>query len=303
MKKNVIVSLADANYYPLILELVDSIKRFKESENIAICILDAGLKNNQLETLSKKVDEIKYAQWDINIPNYKIKGKEWLKAMTARVYLPNYFPNYENFIWIDSDAWINDWKSVELLINASEKNKIGLTQSIAPGYRDIGKVKWLMGGISYVKTQNYKHAKKSGFSEEICRKVAFAPNINSGVFSLNKNSSIWKTWQELLEISLKQGRVFASEQIALNVAVYHNEVPTEFLPTRCNWIVNHLLPKYNETLKKFVEPNLPNHEIGIIHLAGGIWTNNVDMRLDKDVKINIKTLNNKTVLKSLRFVN
>ena len=43
MKKNVIVSLADANYFPLLEELINSIRRFKESESIAICILDAGL--------------------------------------------------------------------------------------------------------------------------------------------------------------------------------------------------------------------------------------------------------------------
>ena len=61
MKKNVIVSLADANYYPLLNELVDSIKRFKESENTAICILDAGLTEDQKQKLSNKVDEIKSA--------------------------------------------------------------------------------------------------------------------------------------------------------------------------------------------------------------------------------------------------
>ena len=38
MKKNVIVSLADSNYYPLLNELVDSIKSFDESKNVAICI-------------------------------------------------------------------------------------------------------------------------------------------------------------------------------------------------------------------------------------------------------------------------
>ena len=65
MKKNVIVSLADANYYPLLNELVDSIKRFKESENTAICILDAGLTEDQKQKLSNKVDEIKSAEWDI----------------------------------------------------------------------------------------------------------------------------------------------------------------------------------------------------------------------------------------------
>ena len=36
MKENVIISLADANYFELLNELVDSIKRFKESKNIAI---------------------------------------------------------------------------------------------------------------------------------------------------------------------------------------------------------------------------------------------------------------------------
>ena len=80
MKKNVIVSLADANYFPLLDELVDSIKRFKESENVAICILDAGLTREQKEKLSKKVEEVKSAEWDIKVPEFKVKGREWLKS-------------------------------------------------------------------------------------------------------------------------------------------------------------------------------------------------------------------------------
>ena len=72
MKKNVIVSLADSNYFPLLEELIASIKRFKGSDNVAICILDAGLTNEQKEKLNKTVDEIKSAEWDIEVPNYKI---------------------------------------------------------------------------------------------------------------------------------------------------------------------------------------------------------------------------------------
>ena len=52
MKKNVIVSLADSNYFPLLDELINSIKRFKESSDIAICILDARLTIKQKEILS-----------------------------------------------------------------------------------------------------------------------------------------------------------------------------------------------------------------------------------------------------------
>ena len=54
MKKNVIVSLADANYFPLLEELIDSIKRFKNSESVAICILDAGLTEQQKKNYQTK---------------------------------------------------------------------------------------------------------------------------------------------------------------------------------------------------------------------------------------------------------
>ena len=73
MKENVIISLADANYFELLNELVDSIKRFKESKNTAICIMDAGLTDEQKSILSTKVDEIKPADWDIEVPNLKLR--------------------------------------------------------------------------------------------------------------------------------------------------------------------------------------------------------------------------------------
>ena len=38
-----------------------------------------------------------------------------------------------------------------------------------------------------------------------------------------------------------------------------------------------------------------------MHLAAGIWQGNKDMRLNKDIKINISTLDGKEIKKSLRF--
>ena len=85
------------------------------------------------------------------------------------------------------------------------------------------------------------------------------------------------------------------------MSVYIDEVETEFLPLNCNWIASNLLPKYDEQNQTFVEPYLPNYKIGIMHLAAGIWNDNRDMRLDKEVKINIKTIQNSHKIKSLRF--
>ena len=38
-----------------------------------------------------------------------------------------------------------------------------------------------------------------------------------------------------------------------------------------------------------------------MHLAAGIWKDNKDMRLNKSIKIEIKTLENGLLNKSLRF--
>ena len=177
MKKNVIVSLADANYFPLLDELVDSIKRFKESESVAICILDAGLKQDQKDILSKKVDEIKNAEWDIEVPDHKVKGKEWLKSQVSRAFLPKYFPNYDKYLWIDCDAWVNDWNCIELYFKACDNGKLGITQTIGPGYKITSKVNWLFGKLALIKSQNFKHAVKSKINYADARKLAFAPTL------------------------------------------------------------------------------------------------------------------------------
>ena len=303
MKKNVIVSLADANYFDLLLELVESVKSFKESSEVAICILDAGLTKEQLEILSKKVDEIKKAEWDIDVPAYKVMGKEWLKSQVSRAFLPNYFPNYNKYLWIDCDAWVQDWSSIDLYFKACENGKLGITQTMGPGYKIMSKVKWIFGKIALIKSQNFKHAIKSKIGLNEARKIAFAPHINIGVFSLEKDSLCWSNWQKNLTKTLSSGQVFGSEGLAINMSVYIDEIDTEFLPLNCNWIASNLLPKFSESTNAFVEPYLPNHKIGIMHLAAGLWKDGKDMRVDKDIKIEIKTLEDKTILKSLRYLN
>ena len=301
MKKNVIVSLADSNYFQLLDELINSIKRFKESSNVAICILDAGLTNEQKEILSTKVDEIKTAEWDIEVPDSKIKGREWLKSQVSRAFLPKYFPSYEKYLWIDCDAWVNDWNTIEIYFKACDDGKLGITQTIGPGYKITSKVNWVFGKLAIIKSQNFKHAIKSNISYEKARKLAFAPHINIGVFSLEKNSISWKSWQKNLEQTLKGGDIFGSEQLAMNMSVYIDDIETEFLPLNCNWITSNLLPKFDEENSTFVEPYLPNYKIGIMHLAAGIWKDKKDMRLNKEITIDIRTLKGKTLSKSLRF--
>ena len=301
MSQNAIVTLADSNYFEMLEELIDSINRFPQSKNVSICVLDAGLTTHQFKIIEKKVYKIKKANWDIEVPKYKTIGKEWLKSQVSRAFLPSYFPEFKKYLWIDCDAWVNSWNCIDLYFTACDNGKLGITQTMGPGYRIMANVKWLFGKLALIKSQNYKHAKSSGINETDSRIIAFAPHLNIGVFSLEKNSICWEVWQKNLKKTLSKGKIFGSEGLAINLSVYVDNVSTEFLPLNCNWIASNLLPKYDSEKKIFVEPNLPNYQIGIMHLAAGIWVDKTDMRVDKNLTIDIETLKADILKKSLRY--
>jgi len=91
MKSNAIVTLADSNYFELLIELISSIKNFNQSKNISICVLDAGLKDDQIQILKEKVDEVKKAKRDIEVSKLKAIGKEWLKSQVSRAFCLSIF--------------------------------------------------------------------------------------------------------------------------------------------------------------------------------------------------------------------
>ena len=299
MKENTIISLADANYFELLNELVDSIKSFDQSKEIAICIMDAGLQKDQVEILEKKVDQIKKAEWDIEVPSFKVKGKEWLKSQVSRAFLPRYFPGYKKYLWIDADAWVNSWYAIELFLKGCDNKKLAIATSADRSYGRVLRAEWFLGSFAKIKSQNYKHAKSSGFSEKIAREVALKPHLNIGAFSLEIDAPHWDVWQKNLKKALSSGKIWGSEQIAMNITIYSDNLDVEILPAYCNWTLIEVI-KFDKKNNTFVEPYLPNHEIGIIHFAG---KNNDQIRNNKNFISKIKTLDGDIIEKSLRFRN
>ena len=96
MKSKAIISLADENYYNLLLELINSIQNFPESKNIKICVLDAGMTTDQVKNLENKVYSIKKAEWDIDVPFYK-KKRNGSRVKFRELFYQNIFQNLTNF--------------------------------------------------------------------------------------------------------------------------------------------------------------------------------------------------------------
>ena len=100
MKENTIISLADANYFELLNELVDSINRFAQSEKLDICIMDAGLTDDQIKILDLKVKEKEAALVDCPYFEEQLKKMrgQMITLMESRRYYRNKGLAYEYYI-------------------------------------------------------------------------------------------------------------------------------------------------------------------------------------------------------------
>lgn len=292
--KTTFVSSADSNYFPLLLEWVHSIRRFDQSKGMDICILNAGLKPEECERLKQQGCIVKDAEWPCDLPAYKIRGREYLKSCICRPFIPEYFPDYDTYFWMDADTWVQKWDAVETFIKGAQKGSITLTAQSDRAYPRQIRIKWL-GRIPLKLRGFYVSNAKKSFGFNISKKLYAEHVLLAGAFALRKDAPHWKRWQELLLQALKNGKIFTAEQLSLGVLCYLENYPREILPGYMHWLCE-FKPHWNSQKKLFIEPSLPHEEIGILHISG--WD---EMRLNRNVKTEFKTLDGGIETMSYRY--
>ncbi len=296
MKKDkIIVSSSDSKYYELVKELFLSLRTHKLLDEYEFGILDTGMDENQVSYFKDNNVKIEKAVWNVDVPKYKILGRDHLKTQVARAFIPEYFPNYKIYIWLDADLWINDYDSFKLYEKGAMQNCIAIAPQSDRAYFKNANVEWFMNFPIKVKTINFKNIGKS-ISKKLARKYAFYSTLNAGAFAINSNIDLWNCFQKNIKLAAKRGRIFGTDQVALALTIYEDKTPTQFLPSYCNWMCDFHLPLYDEIAKKFVEPFLPYNPLAIVHLAGMD-----EIRSNKNIKIYINTRSGKKIKKSLRF--
>ena len=294
-KKKIIISSSDDNYFFLIKELHLSLKNNGILDEYDFAILDTGLDQKQKNYFKDHNVIIRTAEWNVEVPKYKILGRENLKTQVARAFLPDYFDNYKLYIWLDADMWLNDIESFYFYEKGALNDKLTIVPQSDRAYVKNANVEWLFGFPKKVKTINYKNISKS-ISRSLGRKYAFHSTLNAGAFAINDNINIWKCFQKNIRLAAKKGRIFGTDQVALALSVYEDGLPAEFLPAYCNWMCEFNMPKFDNNKSQFVEPYIPNHPIALVHLAG---LDNI--RQDKNILSNIETLDGLQIKKSLRY--
>jgi hypothetical protein len=254
-----IASGSDSSYFPLLRDAVLSI--LAQRRNAAIGILDFGLSPDQQIWLADRVTHLVRPGWDVEFPDRE-PTPEILKAQLSRPFLRRHFPGYETYLWIDADAWLQDWRVVELYLAAAGRDKIAITPEIDRAYKRHYKRPKAFGW-----TLNWK-CYRQAFGWRVADRLGRNPILNCGVFALHHDAPHWDAWARVIAQVAQRTRFFYIEQTALNFVIFAEQLPANLLPAYCNWMPGDAAPAFDANRCLFVEPYAPHEVIGIMHLAG-----------------------------------
>lgn len=255
----IIVSAADSGYFPLLRDAVASVRALNPS--VAIGILDLGLAAEQRQWLGEQAALPVEPGWDVDFPG-RDRAPRHFQAQVARPFLPRHFPGYETYFWLDADAWLQDWRIVELYRAAAGCDRLAIVPEIDRAYKRHYKRPKLFG--TTLAWKNYREA----FGWRAADRLGRNPMANCGVFALHRDAPHWAVWQRLIAQVLQRTRFFFAEQIALNYAIFAEHLPANFLPAYCNWMVGDATPAFDPARRALVEPYAPHEILGVVHLAG-----------------------------------
>jgi len=254
--KTIIISAANEGYKDLLFDLLDSLTQWQEPLSSAIGILDVGLSSDTRLAISNRVTHIVNPAWDLAIDDELIKTKPHLRSLLARPFLREYFPGYDAYLWIDSDAWVQEKYAIKMLFDATKHDAMGLIPSLDRSY------KYHPTHITWRKNNLLSY-----YGKEALELYEYHNYYNAGVFSLPADCPHWKIWENNFRNGLKKNPSIVSDQAALNYSIWKEKLKIYPLPALCNWLCHYAIPRFNLNTNKYHEPYLPNSSIGIIHMA------------------------------------
>ena len=257
-QRAIAITGGDAGYFGLMKDCIESLRAAPEGRALALGVLDCGLTDEQRAWCRGRGAELVVPQWDFDFPG-RSGLADGYKALTARPFLPRYFPGHDLYLWIDGDCWVQQGDAVALFLAAAATGRLAVAPEI---HRTMRHYHHAWGEFSAVCGRAYEACFDKATAERLIR----YPMINAGVFALRAVAAHWAGWAELLGQALQRSTDL-TDQLALNELVYDKGFACEPLPSRCNWPVHHATPAWDAERGLFVEPAMPYEPLGILHLT------------------------------------
>ena len=248
----------DAGYFEFIRDCIGSLRATPQGRALDLGVLDCGLEAAQRAWCRAQGGKLVEPAWDFDFPGRAALAPGY-RAMTARPFLPRYFPGYDLYFWIDADAWVQQGDAIDLFLRGARSGALAVAPEI---HRSMRHYHHAWDEFSAVCGAAYE----ASFGKDVAERLIRYPMINAGVFALPGDPPHWVGWAGLMGEALQRSTDL-TDQLALNVLVYDRGHACAALPSRCNWPVHHATPAWDEERGLFVEPALPYEPLGLIHLT------------------------------------
>lgn len=263
-----IVSAGDDAYLALIEDWIASIQALELPAHFSLNILDLGFSAQNRSALAQGGANLITPDWRIDFPG-KGESPNWFRAMTTKLFLPQYFPDHDVYLWIDADAWVQDMQCLlQLATTTDDAISVVATTFFegvsARGRQPNGRTFEVYVNVD-LRRKNIEDCYRLCFGETNAQR-AYETVINAGVFALSAKSDVWNIWADYLRSGLDRGINKLVEERALNLGILEGRIPYRLLPQRYNWDIGARRPWVDTQSRCLVDPDAPAYPLGIVHL-------------------------------------
>jgi hypothetical protein len=271
--KSVIVFALDEKFAPLGKGLVLSLRALGlPDESVYLCLIDIGCSEETRDWMTRAGCVIaRFDQSTIKVPP-PTGGGNYMKAQVCRPFIPQIFPGYSCYLYLDSDTWVQKKESVELALAAAlnSPNRVVLAPFIDFSY-----------AFNYAPAEEENYLRFLGYfydwylasyGSAVAERWKGRALFSSGVFAMSAQCPLWEAWAAEL------GKVYArdysnnpvafhlSEQTALNHLIYSTAayVPLEAIH---NYHCHVGSVERDSGSGQVVIQYPPRRSVGIVHLS------------------------------------
>ena len=251
-----VVSASNEAYFSLQKDLFDSLRRVGVHVWASFAVLDLGLSRSQIEIFAHE-GVLVYRPQSL----YELEGMAKTlidRAVIARLYIPEYFPGYDIYLWMDCDTWAQTDFGPREAVKWAGRAQLAAVAEQDPHY-DIA-----LRSSAW----HFKHCARA-FGRAAAMRLALRRKINAGVFAVAQHSPLWDRWRRELHAAASAcGYVAPLDQFVLDKIRREEEGGVHLLPTVCNWICDRGPLLWDAHNGLFTLPCSPHTPVSVIHLAG-----------------------------------
>ena len=257
-----VVTASNSTYMHLLRGCLESFASFPGSAGMDVVCFDVGLVEEDRRWLEARGVHLAEPRTHFGIRPEAFDRTQL--AFLTRPFLPEYFPGYDVYLWLDSDVWLQRWSVIEDYIRGAMESGMAIAHERERAYRFQPRLfAWMA-----------KHLVLGYGPVEGAHLLLVRPGLNAGLFAIHVDAPHWGAWASHFRTAIERtGKISPHDQFALNRAIHGGVLsrpgfPTAVLPPTANWICDRGVPMWNDAEGAFCEPYPPFRPIGALHLAG-----------------------------------